>query len=62
MAEIWHPVVMEKGLSYPSMSDCMVVGISGNCGNTCSVYLAGKCPEPSEIDAEQPQTAQQAGG
>lgn len=50
MAELWHPVVMEKGLSYPSMTDCMVVGISGGCGNTCPVYMAGRCEEPEGIE------------
>lgn len=58
MADIWHPVVMEKGLSYPNMSDCMVVGISGNCGNTCHVYLAGKCTEPDGIEPLQALPAQ----
>ena len=29
---------------YPlSMSDCFVVGINGDCGNDCPVFLAGKC-------------------
>ena len=50
MAELWHPIVLEKGLSYPSMSDCMVVGISGNCGTGCPVFLAGNCEEPPDAE------------
>ena len=35
--------IMIQG-NYPaSISDCEVVGISGWCGNTCSVFQAGNC-------------------
>lgn len=52
MAEIWHPVVMEKGLSYPNMSDCMVIGIAGGCGTSCPVFLRRQCDVQDEMEAD----------
>ena len=52
MADLWHPVVLERGLSYPNMSDCMVVGISGNCGLSCPVLRAGNCTEQADVLAD----------
>ena len=35
---------------YPaSMSDCDRIGMAGNCGPDCSVYLASKCNVPDEM-------------
>lgn len=32
--------------NYPlSMTDCEVVGINGDCGDKCPVFLAGNCKE-----------------
>jgi hypothetical protein len=37
--------------NYPaSITDCYVVGINGDCGLECPVYLAGKCECEDEID------------
>ena len=52
MAELWSPIVLEKGLSYPNMTDCMVVGISGNCGGSCPVLRQGKCETQYEMEGE----------
>lgn len=52
MADIWHPVVLEKGLSYPNMSNCMVVGISGHCGLSCPVLKEGQCEVEDEMLAD----------
>jgi len=38
------------GVTIPA--DCNVVGINGDCGEKCPVYLRGECPEPSEMDAD----------
>lgn len=51
MADIWHPVVMERGLSYPNMSDCMVVGIAGGCGTSCPVFQRRQCDVQEEMEA-----------
>lgn len=35
---------------YPaSMSDCDRIGMAGNCGPDCPVYLEGRCAEPQEM-------------
>lgn len=35
---------------YPvGMSDCEVIGINGDCGPDCHVYLDGNCEEPGEM-------------
>ena len=40
---------MIKG-NYPaSISDCEVVGINGDCGKNCPVYLRGDCECEDEI-------------
>ena len=40
--------IMMQG-NYPaSMSDCEVVGISGWCGKTCSVFQSGNCDSIEE--------------
>lgn len=40
---------MAKG-NYPlTMSDCSVVGINGDCGAKCPVFMSGKCPSPDGI-------------
>ena len=40
---------MAKGNYSVGMSDCETVGINGDCGQECPVYLRGECPEPEEI-------------
>jgi hypothetical protein len=42
---------MARG-NYPlSMSDCEVVGINGDCGPTCPVFLREECPaDPEEFE------------
>jgi hypothetical protein len=38
---------------YPaSISDCFVIGINGDCGIDCPVFMSGKCGEPQEFDPE----------
>ena len=40
---------MAKG-NYPlTMCDCDVVGINGDCGARCPVFMSGKCPSPDGI-------------
>ncbi len=41
---------MIKG-NYPaSMTDCEVVGINGDCGKECIVYLEGRCDCEDEVN------------
>ena len=43
---------MAKG-NYPlAMFDCDVVGINGDCGAKCPVFMSGKCPSPDGIIAD----------
>ena len=43
---------MAKG-NYPIMSDCEVVGIYGDCGFECPVFLAGECEYEEEMQEHQ---------
>ncbi|MFN3858153.1 MAG: hypothetical protein ACK4RV_10405 [Caulobacter sp.] len=36
-------LAIDPRLSFASMSECMVVGISGGCGLLCPVLHAGRC-------------------
>ena len=47
-----HPFIMrdEDLACGRGMTQCEIVGISGNCGNECPVFLAGECEEPDGID------------
>ncbi len=41
---------MARG-NYPlSMTDCEVVGINGDCGLECPVFLREECPFPDEFE------------
>lgn len=42
-------IELDKNLSAANMSDCMIVGISGNCGVDCPVLWRGDCTDESEM-------------
>ena len=44
----------DDNLSVPNMNECMIIGISGNCGADCIVYLRGDCLEPQGIEEKLP--------
>ena len=46
-----HPfITLDESLACGrGMTDCMVVGISGECGETCPVFKLGNCEEPQDI-------------
>ena len=60
IAESYTPIKNEKdidnrrakmiGGNYPaSTTDCEVVGINGDCGKQCPVFLRGECENQGEI-------------
>lgn len=42
---------LAKGNYSVGMTDCYVVGINGDCGATCPVYLRGECGSPEGISS-----------
>jgi len=47
-----HPfIALDESLAGGrTMDDCMIVGISGNCGSDCPVFRRGECEEPEDIE------------
>jgi hypothetical protein len=42
--------MLKRGGNYPpDISDCYVVGINGDCGETCPVLKRGECKNEREI-------------
>ena len=48
---IIHPFIKldDRLANGRGMTDCELIGISGNCGYTCFVLLAGKCETNGEM-------------
>jgi len=45
-----HGNALAKSGNYPvGTTECFNVGISGDCGPDCFVYLKGECKEPHEM-------------